>query len=178
MWIYVFILLFFFLLVLFVAFKVAKVVMKVIFTLIFIGFVILLVFGYKMYEDSQELDIMFSNATNLYLFADGQLITDGFRSQGFGLLEKNILSEEQINNIIVKYQEGDYADILGDSYKMFIIQKDVIQGSYEDILVEQGPSFIFREYKNGNIEIYPESTFFKSLKYLPDFIVDRMRMLE
>ena len=56
--------------------------------------------------------------------------------------------------------------------------KQELPAAFDETMEEQGPSFIYREFREGNIEVYPETPFFKTMKLIPDFIAEKMRMFK
>ncbi len=162
-----------------------KIVKTIVFTLLIIGVLVLAVVGCLVYADIQDIEKNFANSTKLILFDEGGKLVLGFKAKGFGLLEKDLLTQEELLSLQQSYEKEDYKQMLGDNYKVMIFKKDglfndssieELPAAFEERMEDEGPAFIYREIKNGNIEIYPETPFFKTLKFIPGFIAEKMRM--
>lgn len=141
------------------------------------------VWGYLVFEDVRDIDKNFANSTKLFVFDDDGELVYGFRSDGYGLVEKDLLTQEELSSIQLSFDNGDYNDMLGDNYRMLIFKRgifkdNVVADGFEKEMQEQGPSLIYREIRNGNITVYPETPFFKAFRFVPDSVAEDMRMFE
>ena len=118
---------------------------------------IAIVIGYFSYSDISNI----STQNNIYLLNDKNIITDGFTKQGFNKSTAKSLSDiDEINSL---FQDGEFAEILGDNYKLFIVNSTLIEDdTFSDTKLNQ--ITIIREYRKNNIQVYPETILFKLLK--------------
>ena len=173
-----------FVFIVFLLLRILKKVIEVVLSLFFILFFISAILGYFVYADIKDIEQNFANSTNLYLIEDNGQIVYGFRAKGFGLLEKDLLTQEELSTAQQNYDQENYKEMLQDNYKILIFKKALfgdtdkedLPDAFDEAVEEEGPAFIYKEFKNGNVIIYPKTAFFKTLKFIPGFIAERMRM--
>ena len=165
-------------------FKIMKRLLALVAVLIFFIIISTLVVGYIVYTDMQVIDSNFANSTNLYLFEEQGEIKYGFLAKGFGLVDKEMLTEYEIGDLQEYYAVGDLDNLVGNYYKLILFKKEEYENKnqtelheyFDDQFLQNGPALIFKGVRDGDVLIYPETPFFKVAKFMPSFIADRMRM--
>lgn len=116
-WIFIFI-------VLIILFIIFKTVLKAFFKLFFFTFLILFlvtaVLGFLVYRDAMSFKDNFTVSDNLLLLEDNGKILTGFVLHPGG--EPSILTDQQLRDFTTNYGNGQYQNMLGSNYKMFIIK--------------------------------------------------------
>lgn len=97
----------------------------------------LLFMGVALYLDVNEFQEKFETAPKLFLLKEGDTLLAGFS----GVLGKAgekpaLLSAESLTDLQATYDTKDLASMLGDNYKLFIINITVFNNITEDLLVE------------------------------------------
>lgn len=117
------------------------------------------VLGYFVIKDISDL----SKQDSIYLLNNNNEITAGFTRQGFN--ETSAKSISDINKINANFQNEDFTEILGDYYKIFFINKTIIESdNFIDAVENLNQVTLIKEYKNNNIQVYPETLLFKLIK--------------
>jgi hypothetical protein len=82
------------------------------------------------------------------------------------LLEISRISTEQGKNIELKQDFGN-AEAKSDVFALLVKQLGEEKGSMFG-------AYLIKGYKSGDIIIYPETALFRLIKFLPDFIIERI----
>jgi len=163
-------------------------IFKKLFKLMFYaGIIILLLMAanaYFIYRDFMDLRENFSLSSKEVLLVDGSEVITGIILEGDDF---KALGNQQLNEISSELKNKNYEGILGDNYKLMILDADIIKdldktfesGSSsekatlfaalvsEEIIANKNPLFFFSQFKDGNIIIYPETALFKTVKLVP-----------
>lgn len=163
-----------------------KKILGLIAILIFLSIISTFVLGYFVYIDAQDIDANFANSTNLYLFEEDGQIKYGFKAKGFGLVDKDMLVQDEVDELQLYYEAEAFEEMVGENYKMIIFEREdfedknqtELQSYFDEQFLQAGPALIFKGMRDGDVSVYPETPFFKITKFLPGFIANRMRMFE
>lgn len=103
-----------------IIFKIVKTIIKTILIVLILGFLLTAIFGFFTYQDSVELKNNLENELNLVLLQDNEKIVTGFVTTDFE--EKaEFMTISQIAEYQNSFKKQDYKKMLGDNYKMFIV---------------------------------------------------------
>ncbi len=121
-----------------IIFKIVKTIIKTILIVLILSFLVTAIFGFFTYKDAVELKDNLETKPKLMLLQDNEKIAAGFIITDFEVQDNEKIAagfiitdfEEEAEfltiNQIVKYQNSfkkqDYKKMLGDNYKMFIIE--------------------------------------------------------
>jgi|GEM_PF-4905884 len=117
------------LLVLALIFNFIKLALKTVGLIILIVLAIFVVFGVLTYFDATDFQETFGTSNNLYLLRDNEIVLAGFvmnnsQPEKVVFLEATILDDYQ-----QKLQENDYETVLGENYKLFIVEMSLFENS-------------------------------------------------
>jgi len=147
--------------------------------------VILAAAGFLVMSDVRDLKQNFSNSTKLMLFATEDELRFGVEVTTLELEGMNIISSSQMDEWQDSYSRKRYNKIAGeDYYKLFILKNeafedpigspDEFKSALDDYFSEGSTLFLLREYREGNLVIYPETPVFKLVKIVPKKWVEKM----
>ena len=146
--------------------KIVKVVLSVFLVILLVMAVCVFLAG----SDYKVLKREYSNSSNLFVFVNNGSVTYVLRTTGFGLVNSSVVSKAERIHLQDWYRESDLESMRADYYRLLILDEVGYGESYKQIInlfkvnnlktVELG-------VKDGNIEIYPKTMFFKVLKYVP-----------
>jgi len=104
-------------------FKVTKSILKAVFLAVSVILLIVIIGGYFVVSDANDFREKFPSQPSIYLLKDDEKIIAGFS----GILEENFTPspalEEQINSYQYDYEQKNLNKILGENYKLFIMNK-------------------------------------------------------
>ncbi len=212
-----------------IIFKIVKTVLKTILIVLILSFLLTAIFGFFTYQDAVELKDNLETESKLMLLQDNEKIAAGFIVAEFE--EKaEFFTISQITEYQNSFKKQDYKKMLGNDYKMFIIElkafdfddkeldfigkkvsKNILYSVlksndpitlyksktnvdpalygisdhikfksqifavlFNDAIEKKGQFFIFSEYKEKNIIVYPETTVFKFIKLIPTSFIKNM----
>ncbi|OIO63784.1 hypothetical protein AUJ83_00680 [Candidatus Woesearchaeota archaeon CG1_02_33_12] len=101
--------------------KIVTKLIKAVLMILIIAFLITSIFGFFTYQDSVELKNNLENELNLVLLQDNEKIVAGFVATDFEE-EAEFLRISQVAEYQNSFKKQDYKKMLGDNYKMFIIE--------------------------------------------------------
>lgn len=100
--------------------KIVTKLIKAILMILIIAFLITSIFGFFTYQDAVELKDNLETKPKLMLLQDNEKIIAGFVTADFEK-EPEFLTISQITEYQNNFKKDDYKKMLGDNYKMFII---------------------------------------------------------
>ena len=212
-----------------VIFKIVKTILKTILIILILSFLLIAIFGFFTYQDAVELKDNLETKPKLMLLQDNENIIAGFVITDFKK-EAEFLALSQITKYQNSFKKQDYKKMLGNNYKMFIIEikafdfddeefdfvgkkvsknllysvlksnnpiglyksetgmdpaiygisdpvefkSQVFALLFSEAIEKRGQFFIFNEYKEENIIVYPETAVFKFIKLIPTFFIKNM----
>ena len=212
-----------------IIFKIVKTILKTILIVLILGFLLTAIFGFFTYRDAVELKDNLETESKLMLLQDNEKIAAGFVTTDFEK-EPEFLTISQITEYQNSFKKQDYKKMLGNNYKMFIIElkafdfddeeldfigkkvsknilysilksndpitlyksktnvdpalygirdhikfkSQVFAVLFSEAIEKRGQFFIFSEYKEKNIIIYPETAIFKFIKLIPTSFIKNM----
>jgi len=157
----------------YIAFKIFKKIVKTIITVVAVVFIVSFVFIFIVKLDANELSE--SLETGVVVLYEDKL---GFETNPY-----KIISEENLGQ--------EYKELIGNKTKIIIYKTGALEGIDEDIFsristgnytknVEEFKKvfeenntllFLLRQFKKGNVDIYPKSPLLTFAKSSPDFIL-------
>ncbi|MBS3164545.1 hypothetical protein J4439_03875 [Candidatus Woesearchaeota archaeon] len=165
-----------FLIVLYVIFRFVKnVVSTLIWGAVALG-VVLLAAGFLVYLDIRDLRENFSNSSKLVLLAGEQDLVLGLEISAFELDATRLLSGSELSSLKEAYGKREFKTMLGNSSMLFILKDASLdeQASLGEVFTLVNERFssgkvtsLLREYRKGNLIIYPETPVFKLLRLFP-----------
>lgn len=212
-----------------IIFKIVKTIIKTILIVLILSFLLTAIFGFFTYKDAVELKDNLETESKLMLLQDNEKIAAGFVTTDFEE-EVEFLTISQITEYQNSFKKQDYKKMLGNNYKMFIIElkafdfddeeldfigkkvsknllysvlksndpitlyksktnvdpalygisdhiefkSQVFAVLFSDAIEKRGQFFIFSEYKEKNIIVYPETAVFKFIKLIPTSFIKNM----
>jgi len=212
-----------------IIFKIVKTILKTILIILILSFLVTAIFGFFTYQDSVELKDNLETKPKLMLLQDNEKIIAGFVTTDFEK-KPEFLAISQITEYQNSFKKDDYKKMLGDNYKMFIIdinafdfddeeldfigkkvsknilysvlksndpitlyksktnvdpalygisdhiefKSQVFAVLFNEVIEKSGQFFIFSEYKEKNIIVYPETAVFKFIKLIPTSFIKNM----
>ncbi len=104
-----------------IIFKIVKTILKTILIVLILSFLVTAIFGFFTYQDAVELKDNLETKPKLMLLQDNEKIAAGFIITDFEE-EAEFLTINQIVKYQNSFKKQDYKKMLGDNYKMFIIE--------------------------------------------------------
>ena len=104
-----------------IIFKIVKTILKTILIVLILGFLLTAIFGFFTYQDAVELKDNLETKPKLMLLQDNEKIIAGFVATDFEE-EAEFLTINQITEYQNSFKKQDYKKMLGNNYKMFIIE--------------------------------------------------------
>ena len=212
-----------------IIFKIVKTILKTILIVLILSFLLTAIFGFFTYQDAVELKDNLETKPKLMLLQDNEKIVAGFVTTDFEE-EPEFLTISQITEYQNSFKKQDYKKMLGNNYKMFIINLkafDIIDEQldfngkktsknslysmlksndpfslyksetgidpalmgisdpvefkanifgilFSEEIEKKGQFFIFSEYKEKNIIVYPETAVFRFIKLIPTSFIKNM----
>ncbi len=212
-----------------IIFKIVKTILKTILIVLILSFLLTAIFGFFTYNDAVELKDNLETESKIMLLQDNEKIVSGFIVAEFEE-EAEFLTISQITEYQNSFKKEDYKKMLGDNYKMFIIdikafdfdneeldfigkkvsknilysvlksndpitlyksktnvdpaiygirdhvefKSQVFAILFSEAIEKRGQFFIFNEYKEKNIIVYPETAVFKFIKIIPTSFIKNM----
>lgn len=170
--------------VLFFGFRILKSLVKTLMLVLVVIIVIVGGAGFLIWNDVKDLRENFSDSTKLMLLASEDELVFGLEVTTLDMEGVEKISFGTLDSWQDDYEDEKYKNILGDHYKLFILKNEAFDNDIDsademvselrDYFDEMNVLFLLKEYKEGNIIIYPETTLFKMIKLIPDGLVDRI----
>jgi hypothetical protein len=158
-----------------IMFKVLKSFAKLFFYFTIISIFVIGILSYFVLKDVTEFKNGMANGDNLYLLSEGNEITAGFSLSGLDLGTMKEVEIPEYN----QYEDLEYFRIFTFKEEAFadtdlIIDDEIINlnnKNYEFALqlaqeLQEDTTFIIKEFRKDNLEIYPETLTFKLLKLI------------
>jgi len=166
------ILLFLFVFIGIVLFKIIHKIVSFVVTLMLIGCIFLGVMVYLDYRNVEN-----NQFSNLILFMNKEKITYAAQTTGFDLGTVKELPRAEKIRLEVLLNNSDLGAVLGDNQKLVIMYETAYKKDYLELTklfqndtLEQ----IDHGLKDGNLIIYPESLYFKFIRLVPRPLVSRV----
>ena len=167
-----------------ILFTILKSIMKVVLFTAAIIFIICIVFGLIIITDANNFKETIQNSQNTYI-----LLNENIAIQGINVKTENNESQiepigaPQLDFINKKLEENDLEKIKGSSYKLIFIKTEKETEDQESFGEKIEKSFsnpinIIKNIKSEDLKVYPETTMFKFLKYLPDKLIDLISKID
>jgi len=141
--------------------KIVTKLIKAVLMILIIAFLITSIFGFFTYQDSVELKNNLENELNLVLLQDNEKIVAGFVATDFEE-EAEFLTISQVAEYQNSFKKQDYKKMLGDNYKMFIIEIKAFDLVDEELYFngkKTSKSFLYTLLKsNDPISLYKSET--------------------
>ncbi len=150
--------------------------------------IILILFGLFFYIDYRNFSNKIYDKNLLFLLEDNNEIVAGIQVKQLDeenfTAEKNFVSDSKLGEYSDLYQDKNYKNISEGYYKVFIFKNEAfgIETNENDFLefIQQkmnnkGYIFIVREFKKGNIMIYPKSLLFKVAEISPISFIENIK---
>ncbi len=150
--------------------------------------VLSLILGIFFYLDFRSFSRDIYEKDKLFLLEDNNEIVIGMK---VGLLdeeafkaEHNFIASNKLEEYSASYKKKDYKGILESNYKLFIFKNEAFgveksDSAFSDFLEEnideESYLFILKEFKKGNIIIYPKTLLFKVAGISPINFIDRIK---
>ena len=103
-----------------IIFKIVKTILKTILIILILSFLVTAIFGFFTYQDAVELKDNLETKPKLMLLQDNEKIIAGFVTADFEK-EPEFLTISQTAEYQNSFKKQDYKKMLGNNYKMFII---------------------------------------------------------
>lgn len=172
------------LVVLFFGFRLLKSLIKTLMLVAVVLIVIIAGAGFLVWNDVKDLRENFSDSTKLMLLADEDELVFGLEVTTLDMEGVEKISFGTLDSWQDDYEDEKYKDILGEHYKLIILKNEAFEGdidSADEMISElkeyfddMSMLFLFKEYKEGNIIIYPETPTLKMVKMIPGGFVERI----
>jgi len=132
-------------------------------------------------KDIYEKDKLFLLEDNNEIVAGmkvGKLDEEAFKA------EHNFLAPNKLDEYSAMYKEKDYKEIRGSYFKLFIFKNEAFNIELKDKafsdflekkLEEESYIFMLKEFKKGNIIIYPKTSLFKITEISPISFIEKIK---
>ncbi len=120
--------------------------------------------------DYRQLKSEYANSTNLFVFVNNGTLTSALKTTGFSLANSSSLGSSQLSELRDYYNGSDYDSMLGDYYRMLLIDEVGYGESHTQIanlFDENTLKTVELGVKDGYIEVYPNTMFFRIIQYIP-----------
>ncbi|MFC1698301.1 hypothetical protein ACFL1H_08250 [Nanoarchaeota archaeon] len=178
------------------AFIFIKQALKAAALVIIIGIILAVVGVFFIFQDVNDLQTKFPTEPKIFLLKEENQALVGFNVIDFANLQQDdLITADELATISQLLEQKDYKTILGDKYKLFLIdinlikdkltlqELDAVRDSSTPIEIRasiflnaldefQDFTLIIKEYKKGNIDIYPRTILFRAIKWIPNFVID------
>jgi len=115
-----------------IIFKIVKTILKTIFIILILSFLLTAIFGFFTYNDAIKLKDNLEIESKLMLLQNNEKIIAGFVTTDFEK-EPEFLTITQITEYQNSFKKQDYKKMLGDNYKMFIIDINAFDFDEEEL---------------------------------------------
>ena len=146
--------------------KIVKVVLTIFLILLLIATASIFIAGADYRSIKQE----YVNSTNLFVFVNNGTVTSASAATGFSLTNSTEVSKAERARLHGLYDELDFESMREDYYRLLIVDEIGYGESHRQIVnlfKENTLKTVELGVKDGNIEVYPNSMFFRVLKYIP-----------
>lgn len=150
----------------FLALKAARIVLKVILIVLGLFLVLIVVVGFTVVQDIKDVKEHLSTDTLVTLKEVNGQYESGFMYLAGGGTER------LDNETVVRYNGMTKDQILAGHYKIIIFTPEEI--GEKELTVFQKPIALFKAYKDGEIEIYPELKTTKLIKRMPTKLIEKI----
>jgi len=150
--------------------------------------IILILCGLFFYIDYRNFSNKIYDENKLFLLEDNNKIVAGIHVEELDeeafKSETNFISESKLEKYSKLYNEENYRNISEGYYKIFIFKNEAFgiepnEVSFSEFLDEKMNNkeyiFIIKEFKKGNIIIYPKSLLFKVAEVSPLTLIQNMK---
>jgi hypothetical protein len=150
-----------------------KVVGKIIKIVLTVFLVILLIIAAGVFlagSDYRALKQDYANSTNLFVFVNNGTVTSALRATGFSLANSSTVSKAERVRLQDWYGKSDFESMRADYYRLLIVDEVGYDESHTQIVnlfKENNLKVVELGVKDGNIVVYPNTMFFRILKYVP-----------
>lgn len=129
-------------------FKIIKSGFKLMSLLGFVVSISVFLFGIFLYVDILDFQDNFENSTKMFLLSDNESIITGFEGTMKSSADKPLfLSNEELDELSELYTIKDYSQMLGDNFKLFIINENSFNNLQANITIEND-QFTLDEIQN------------------------------
>ena len=169
-------------------FVLVKNIIKTIFFSTGIFLIIALFIGIFFYVDFRNFSSSIYGEDKLFLLEDNDRIVVGMKvgklDEGAFKAQHNFISQSKLDEYSALYEKKDYEGILESNFKLFIFDNDIYKieqsdDAFSDFLEENVEKssyiFILKEFKKGNIIIYPKTLLFKIAQISPISLIDKIK---
>jgi len=111
-------------------FKIFKSVFKAIFLISTLFGIVIMIFLIILYQDVADFKTNFPTAEKLFLLEENNTLLAGFSGVLGEQEQPNFITSSELNSYKISYEADDLENILGNNYKLFIVNSDV----FEDIV--------------------------------------------
>tara|TARA_Y100000310_G_C20553718_1_gene749449 strand:- start:465 stop:1118 length:654 start_codon:yes stop_codon:yes gene_type:complete len=118
-----------------------KKLLKIYFLLNLSMIVIILIFSFFIYNDVMDMKENFSKSSNLLLLEDNGKALAGFVMQE----PPQILTEEKLDQYSTYLIDDDYSKVLGSSYKLLLIDIEIISNLNQESFIVENEEFTKNE---------------------------------
>jgi len=169
---------------------VKNIIKALVFSFVLLVLISLLIGGF-FYMDFHNFAKDIFVKDKLFLLEDNNEIVAGLRvrevNESAFTAESNYISERKLEEYSMLYKNDNYKEMLENYYRLFIFKNEAfninLEGDknqafadfLEEKLKEQSYIFILKEFKNGNIIIYPKTFLFKIAEISPVSLIDKLK---
>ena len=150
--------------------KIVGKIVKVVLTLL-LGVLLIIAAGvFLAGSDYRALKQEYPNSTNLFVFVNNGTITSALKTTGFSLANSSALGKAELGKLQGYYGGSDLESMRGSYYRLLIVDEAGYGQSHKQIVSlfkDNNLQMVELGVKDGNIEVYPDTLFFRVLKYLP-----------
>jgi energy-coupling factor transporter transmembrane protein EcfT len=156
-----------------VLFAILKSVVKAaLFAFAILVFVFIIV-GVSVSIDASQFKKNFESSKNTFLILDGDKAVEGLEIdyQSNKSIEFTKDKLDKINEYLTK---NEMDKVQEDNYKVVMIEdgEDNLSAKEKFNSIFSSPVELIKKVKNGKLKTYPETNFFKVLRFIPDKIID------
>jgi len=118
-----------------VFFHLLKLALKTLGALVLIAIAVFAVLGILIYFDAADFQENFGDSDNIYLLRDDDTVLAGFVLNNAKPKDIAFLETPDLIDHEEKIQEENYSEVLGENYKLIIIEMEIIENSTTEFLV-------------------------------------------
>lgn len=167
-------LIFFAIVILVILLKVVGKIIKIVLT-VFLIILLLITIGVVFAgADYRALKAEYQNSTNLFVFVNNGTLTSASVARGFSLENSTAVSKSGLSKLQGYYDESDFENMIGDYYKLLLIDEEGYGETHKQLVnlfKENNLKTVELGVRDGYIQIYPTSAFFRIIKYIPRILI-------
>ena len=156
-----------------ILFAILKNIVKAVLFALGIAFLVFVIIGISVSIDAKAFQNNFRTSKNTFLLLKGETAIDGIEVD-YNTNKTVDFTKEKLSEINSFLSKDELDKIKKDNYKIILIESENENEDIEEKFNEifGNPITLIKNLKSEDVKIYPETTFLKVLKYVPETIIN------